>query len=182
MILGIGETSLSLLIPLLTKNLVDELALSTVRTATIIMLGLVFFIQTALSGMSVYTMSYVGQHVIAGLRKELWERVLKLPVPFFDRNRSGETMSRVTNDTNVIKDFIIGHVISFLGGLISIVGGVALLLFIDWRLTLLMLAAVPLGLFVLWPLGTRMFAVSNRCRRRPHSSKGIWDACFLIFG
>ncbi|MGO4548561.1 ABC transporter ATP-binding protein [Paenibacillus sp. 2TAB23] len=171
-VLGIGETSLSLLIPLLTKNLVDELALSTVRTATIIVLGLVFFIQTVLSGMSVYTMSFVGQHVIAGLRKELWERVLKLPVPFFDRNRSGETMSRVTNDTNVIKDFIIGHVISFLGGLISIIGGVALLLFIDWRLTLLMLAAVPLGLLVLWPLGTRMFAVSKSMQEETAQFQG----------
>ncbi|WP_141680451.1 ABC transporter ATP-binding protein [Bacillus sp. FJAT-26390] len=159
--LGLGETLLSLLIPLLTKNLVDELSQSAVQTATFVMLGAVFLAQTIMSGFSVYTMSYVGQHVIAGLRRELWERVLKLPVPFFDRNNSGETMSRVTNDTNVIKDFIIGHVISFLSGIISIIGGVTLLLLIDWKLTLLMLIAVPAALLILWPLGTKMFKVSK---------------------
>ncbi|WP_169089429.1 ABC transporter ATP-binding protein [Paenibacillus sp. PL91] len=160
-VLGLGETLLSLLIPLLTKNLVDELSQSTIQKATFVVLGAVFLAQTIMSGFTVYTMSYVGQHVIAGLRREVWERVLRLPVPFFDRNSSGETMSRVTNDTNVIKDFIIGHVISFLGGIISIIGGVTLLLMIDWKLTLLMLIAVPAALLVLWPLGTKMFTVSK---------------------
>lgn len=160
-VLGLGETLLSLLIPLLTKNLVEELSQSTIQTMTFVVLGAVFLVQTIMSGFSVYTMSYVGQYVIAGLRREVWNRVIKLPVPFFDRNNSGETMSRVTNDTNVIKDFIIGHVISFFGGIVSIIGGVILLLLIDWKLTLLMLIAVPVALLVLWPLGTKMFTVSK---------------------
>ncbi|WP_373458224.1 ABC transporter ATP-binding protein [Paenibacillus harenae] len=160
-LLGIGETALSLAIPLLTMDMVEELSASSLRAATIFVLGAVFLTQTAMSGFSVYTMSYIGQYVISGLRGEVWGRVLKLPIPFFDRNSSGETMSRVTNDTNVIKDFIVGHVISFLGGIISVVGGVILLLTIDWRLTLLMLVAVPAALLILWPLGSRMFKVSK---------------------
>ncbi|MCR2803362.1 ABC transporter ATP-binding protein [Paenibacillus soyae] len=160
-VLGLGETVLSLFIPLLTKNVVEQLAGSALETFTIVALGVVFALQTVMSGFSVYTMSYVGQFMIAGMRKELWERVLKLPVPFFDRSSSGETMSRVTNDTNVIKDFIISHVISFVGGLVSIVGGVIILLYIDWKMTLLMFIAVPAAMLVLWPLGNRMFKVSK---------------------
>lgn len=160
-VLGLGETGLSLLIPLLTMNLVEEASASMLQGATIAVLAAVFIFQTAMSGFSVYAMSYVGQYVIGGLRKEVWERVLRLPVSFFDRNASGETMSRVTNDTNVIKEFIIGHVISFLGGIISVVGGVVILLNLDWRMTLLMLGAVPASLLVLWPLGNRMFKVSK---------------------
>jgi ATP-binding cassette subfamily B protein AbcA/BmrA len=161
MLLGIGETALSLTIPLLTMDMVEELSASSLRAVTIAVLGTVFLTQTAMSGFSVYTMSYIGQYIISGLRREVWQRVLKLPVPFFDRNSSGETMSRVTNDTNVIKDFIIGHVISFLGGIISVIGGVILLLTIDWRMTLLMLVAVPAALVILWPLGSKMFKVSK---------------------
>ncbi|WP_442956432.1 ABC transporter ATP-binding protein [Paenibacillus sp. YIM B09110] len=161
MLLGIGETALSLTIPLLTMDMVEELSASSLRAVTIAVLGTVFLTQTAMSGFSVYTMSYIGQSIISGLRREVWERVLKLPVPFFDRNSSGETMSRVTNDTNVIKDFIIGHVISFLGGIISVIGGVILLLTIDWRMTLLMLVTVPAALLILWPLGSKMFKVSK---------------------
>lgn len=160
-ILGLGETVLSLFIPLLTMNLVEEVSASALEATTIIVLGSVFVLQTAMSGFSVYTMSYVGQYIIGGLRREVWERVLRLPVAFFDRNTSGETMSRVTNDTNVIKEFIIGHVISFLGGIVSIIGGVAILIWIDWKMTLLMLVAVPAALLVLWPLGTKMFKISK---------------------
>ncbi|RIX50780.1 ABC transporter ATP-binding protein [Paenibacillus nanensis] len=159
--LGIGETVFSLFIPLLTKDVVEQLSQQALDTFTIVSLAAVFVLQTAMSGFSVYTMSYVGQFMISGIRQELWERVLRLPVPFFDRNTSGETMSRVTNDTNVIKDFIISHVISFLGGIVSIVGGVAILLYIDWKITLLMFVAVPAAMLVLWPLGSRMFKVSK---------------------
>lgn len=160
-ILGLGETALSLLIPLLTKNLVEQISASALETITIVGLASVFIVQTGMSAFSVYSMSYVGQYMVSGIRKELWEKVLKLPVSFFDRNTSGETMSRVTNDTNVIKDFIVGHVINFLSGIVAILGGVAILFYIDWGMTLLMLLAVPAALLVLWPLGSRMFKVSK---------------------
>lgn len=160
-LMGIGETVLSLIIPLLTKNLVEQASAAAIQTVTIVSLTIVFLTQTALSGGSVYLMSYVGQYAIRGLRDTIWNKVLKLPVRFFDKHESGDTMSRMTNDTNVIKDFIIGHVISFLGGLISIIGGIAVLLWIDWRMTLLMFVCVPVALLILWPLGSKMFKVSK---------------------
>lgn len=160
-VLGLGETALSLVIPLLTMNMVDQLAAASLGGATISLLVAVFVTQTAMSGFSVYTMSYIGQYVVAGLRRDLWKHVLRLPVPFFDRNKSGETMSRLTSDTNVIKDFIIGHVITFASGVLSIIGAVVLLLTIDWKMTLFMLLGVPAALLILWPLGTRMFVVSR---------------------
>ncbi|MFF2890523.1 ABC transporter ATP-binding protein [Paenibacillus sp. NPDC057967] len=160
-VLGLLETAMSLLIPLLTKDVVEQLSASALETFTIVSLAAIFIVQTVSSGFSVYTMSYVGQFIIGGIRKELWERVLRLPVPFYDRNTSGETMSRVTNDTNVIKDFIISHVISFLGGIVSIIGGIAILLYIDWKMTVLMFIAVPLAMLILWPLGSKMFKISK---------------------
>lgn len=160
-VLGLGETALSLLIPLLTRDVVEEASAMALQSATILTLGAVFALQTAMSGFGTYAMFYVGQYMVSGLRREVWKRVLRLPVAFFDRNMSGETMSRVTNDTNVIKDFIVGHVITFLGGIVSVVGGVAILLYLDWRMTLLMLIAVPVSLLILWPLGSKMFTISK---------------------
>ncbi len=58
-----------------------------------------------MSGFAVYTMTYIGQRVVLTLRETMWKQVLHLPITFFDRNSSGETMSRMTNDTLVIKDF-----------------------------------------------------------------------------
>lgn len=161
LVLGLGETILSLLVPLFTMNMVNQLSAASLQVGTIVLLVGVFLFQALASGCSIYTMSYIGQYVVAGLRSEVWQRVLKLRVSFFDHNSSGETMSRMTNDTNVIKDFITGHVISFLSGLISIIGAVILLLTIDWKITLFMLLAVPAALLVLWPIGSKMFKVSK---------------------
>ncbi|SHE13621.1 ABC transporter ATP-binding protein [Chlamydia abortus] len=160
-LLGLGETILNLLIPLFTMDMVNQLSAGNLQGMTIALLVGVFIAQAALSGFSIFSMSYIGQYVIAKLRDDLWQRVLGLPVPFFDRNTSGETMSRMTNDTNVIKDFITAHVISFLSGLVSIIGAVILLLTIDWKVTVLMLLAVPAALLILWPIGAKMFGVSQ---------------------
>ncbi|MED0738443.1 MULTISPECIES: ABC transporter ATP-binding protein [Aneurinibacillus] len=161
-VLGLGETLLSLLIPLFTMDMVNQLSAASLQGTTIVSMISVFLFQALMSGCSIYTMSYVGQYVVARLRSEVWQRVLKLPVSFFDRNTSGEVMSRITNDTNVIKDFITAHVISFFSGLLSIIGAVILLLMIDWKITLFMLLAVPVALLILWPIGARMFGVSKK--------------------
>nr|WP_249730648.1 ABC transporter ATP-binding protein [Paenibacillus sp. J2TS4] len=160
-VLGLGETLLSLLIPLLTMDMVNQLSAASLQSSTIVLLVSAFLFQALASGCSIYTMSYVGQYIVARLRSKTWQRILKLPVSFFDRNTSGETMSRITNDTNVIKDFITAHLISFFSGLVSIIGAVILLLMIDWKITLFMLLAVPAALLVLWPIGTKMFGVSK---------------------
>lgn len=160
--LGLGETVLSLWIPLLTMEMVDSLSTSMLDIGLLVQLGVVFLLQMILYGMSMYMMSYVGQFVVARLRNQLWQHVLRLPVRFFDQHPSGETMSRVTHDTNVIKDFIMSQVVTTVSGIVSVGGAVILLLTIDWRMTLLMLLAVPISLLILWPLGVRMFVISKQ--------------------
>ncbi len=160
-LLGIGETVLALLVPLLTMELVNVVTVSNLQANTIVLLVSVFLSQAVMSGFSMYMMTYVGQYIIARLREELWQYVLMLPVPFFDQKSSGETMSRLTNDTNVIKDFITMQVIPFFSGIISIIGSLLLLFIIDWKITLLLLIAVPVALIILLPLGARMFAISR---------------------
>ncbi|MEK1831428.1 ABC transporter ATP-binding protein [Priestia megaterium] len=114
-----------------------------------------------MSGFAVYTMTYIGQRVVLTLRETMWKQVLHLPISFFDRNSSGETMSRMTNDTLVIKDFITSHLIPFVTGIISIVGSVVLLVIIDWKMTILMISAVPLAVLLMAPLGRNMYKVSK---------------------
>lgn len=160
-LLAVLETVFSLLIPLLTRNVVDQVSISQLQMTTVILLAGLFVLQSILSGYAMYTMSSIGQHVVASLRSEIWCRVIRLPVSFYDQSSSGETMSRVTNDTHVIKDFITMHVVPFLSGLIAIVGALTLLLVMDWKMTVLMLIAVPIAILILAPLGVRMFAISR---------------------
>ena len=159
-ILSLFETTAGLIVPLFTKNLVDQLAASALELSLIGMLAAAFIIQTISAGFSFYLMTYIGEAIIASIRKRLWEQILHLPIPFFDKNQSGETMSRVTQDTNIVKNLITQHLITFVTGLISIIGSVIILLIIDWKMTLIMIIAVPISILLIMPLGQKMYKIS----------------------
>src|SRR5699024_10395449 len=74
---------------------------------------------------------------------------------------SGETVSRVVNDTNIVKDLITDHFPQFVTGIISIIGAVTILLIMDWKMTLIMMLAVPITVAVMIPLGRRMAKLSR---------------------
>src|SRR5699024_11937660 len=65
------------------------------------------------------------------------------------------------NDTNIVKDLISEHFPQFVTGVISIIGAVTILLVMDWKMTLIMMLAVPITIAVLLPLGRRMAKISR---------------------
>jgi len=103
----------------------------------------------------------VGEGAVANLRTEVWDHMLHLCLPYYDAHESGETMSRITQDTNVVKEFVTEQLVSFVSGLFAILGAVVVLLWIDWKMTLLLLIAVPLAIFVTYPLGDKMYELSK---------------------
>ncbi|MGG4498299.1 ABC transporter ATP-binding protein [Brevibacillus reuszeri] len=159
--LSIATTLVSLAIPLFTKDLIDGFALSSVSSGQIAFLAGAFIAQAVASGLSIYMLNHVGQSIVAALRDRLWKKLLVLPVPYYDNHRTGETISRMTNDTGVVKGLITDHLSNFFTGTISIIGSIATLLYLDWQMTLTMLVAVPLALLILVPLGRQMYKISK---------------------
>ncbi|MCF2132332.1 hypothetical protein L1I79_38865, partial [Strepomyces sp. STD 3.1] len=86
LVFGMGEALLSLLIPLITMNLVDTMSNANFQLGQILTIIAVFLIQAITSGFSIYTMSYVGQYIISKLREDLWTHILTLGIPFFDQH------------------------------------------------------------------------------------------------
>ncbi|MGE7624854.1 ABC transporter ATP-binding protein [Viridibacillus sp. NPDC096237] len=156
-----GQTLLSLVVPLITMSLVNTMVEANFQVNTILLLLTVFLSQIVLSGVSLYMLIYTGQKIVAGLREELWSRVLRLPVNFFDEYTSGETMSRITNDTNVIKQFFTDQLIPFFSGMITIIGSILLLIYLDWVMALVLFLIVPTSYIIFGPLGKRMFRISK---------------------
>jgi ATP-binding cassette, subfamily B, bacterial AbcA/BmrA len=102
--LSLIETGVGLIVPWFTKSLVDQIAASTVEPSIIILLAASFILQTITSGFSYYFLTYIGEYVVAAIRKKLWNQVLLLPIPFFDNHQSGETMSRITQEFQTISE------------------------------------------------------------------------------
>ncbi|MED3384596.1 multidrug resistance ABC transporter ATP-binding protein/permease BmrA [Bacillus subtilis] len=159
--LSVVTTLVSLLIPLLTKQLVDGFSMSNLSGTQIGLIALVFFVQAGLSAYATYALNYNGQKIISGLRDLLWKKLIKLPVSYFDTNASGETVSRVTNDTMVVKELITTHISGFITGIISVIGSLTILFIMNWKLTLLVLVVVPLAALILVPIGRKMFSISR---------------------
>ncbi|MED4572172.1 ABC transporter ATP-binding protein [Brevibacillus agri] len=159
--MSVATTLVSLVIPLFTKDLVDSFTLSSISRGQIVLLMVAFIAQAIASGLSIYLLNHVGQSIVAALRDRLWKKLLVLPVSYYDNHRTGETISRMTNDTGVVKGLISEHLASFFTGIIAIIGSVATLLYLDWQMTLTMLIAVPLSVAILVPLGRQMYKISK---------------------
>ncbi len=161
LLLSVSTTLVGLMVPLFTKNLINDFTISSLSTGRIILLVSALLIQAVASGISIYLLNHIGQSVVAGIRDRLWKKLLVLPIPFYDENQTGETVSRMTNDTAVVRGLITDHLANFLSGTISIIGSVVVLLLLDWKMALLMFIALPLAAVILMTLGKRMHQVSK---------------------
>lgn len=159
--MSFATTGVGFIVPLFTKELVDGFSIDSLNYWQIILLVVAFIAQAIASGLSIYLLNRVGHHVVASLRDRLWRKLLHLPIPYYDNNDTGETLSRVTNDTAVVKELITEHLASCLTGIIAIIGSVTILLFLDWKMTLVMLVAVPVAMLILMLLGKKMFVISK---------------------
>ncbi|WP_270180960.1 ABC transporter ATP-binding protein [Alkalihalobacillus sp. CinArs1] len=154
-------TVAGLIVPFFTKNLVDQLSSGTLSNGIIGLLIAAFVLQAIFSGLSMYLLLYIGESVVARLRERLMKKVLSMKVTFFDSNRVGDTTSRIVNDTGVIKDLVSNHLINLLTSTLSIVGSIAILLYLDWRLTVILLTVVPIMMLGIRFIGKRMYKVSK---------------------
>lgn len=112
--------------------------------------------------------------MVAALRERIWLKITRLPVSYFDQGKSGETVSRIVNDTSIVRELISNHFPNFSGGIISIFVAVTILFIMDWKMTLLMLVAVPIVIAIMTPLGRQMVKVSKGMQdETAHFSGGI---------
>lgn len=155
------NTLFGLTIPLLTKEMVDGFSVESISITLIITIGIVFILKAIIQGFATYSLAYVGQKIVAKLRQMMVFKLIRLPVSYFDKKTSGESVSRVVNDTGIVKDLISQHFPQFITGIISIIGAVTILLLMDWKMTLLMLISVPITFAVMIPLGRKMRKIAR---------------------
>jgi ATP-binding cassette, subfamily B, bacterial len=106
---------------------------------------------TALGAAGAYTQKYlataVGERVTLDLRRSVYHRLHQLPLPFFETRRTGDLMMRLTSDVDTAGDFFSSTLLSLTMDVLMLAGMVGIMLYLDWRFTLLALGIAPL-LFV----------------------------------
>jgi ABC transporter fused permease/ATP-binding protein len=109
----------------------------------VIGLVIVFVINAVLVWLRHYSMSWLGERVVADLRGLVFDRILTLPLSWFHERRSGELVGRLASDVTVVEGVVGTELSMALRNTIQMLGGIVLLFVIDVRLTLLMLSIVP---------------------------------------
>jgi ATP-binding cassette, subfamily B, bacterial len=97
-----------------------------------------------MSYLQTYLTGWVGERILADLRNKLFEHLQKLSLGFFERNRAGVIISRLTNDVEALDQLVTDGVTSLVQNTLTLVGTAILLFILDWRLALATLAVIPL--------------------------------------
>ncbi len=126
----------------------DKSALMAYSVAFLVML----VIQAVGLRVQMYNMVWIGQHAIMGVRRSLFFKYLDLNLSYFDHNRVGDLMARVTEDSNSLQNFITWAVVNTISSSFTLVGIIVLLLVFDWQLALLTFTILPamIGLTFWW--------------------------------
>lgn len=95
----------------------------------------------------------VAQRVMAKMRQDLADRLQSLSMKFFDKNRTGDLMSRVTNDVDAIDQLLSQNLLTIFWAFVQIVSLLTIMIVLDWRMTLAVLIPVPLSMFIVGRLG-----------------------------
>jgi ATP-binding cassette subfamily B protein len=104
----------------------------------------VLLVTFALSYVQTVLLESVGQRVMYDLRSELYRKLQRQEVAYYDRNPVGRVMTRLTSDVDALNELFTSGVIDVLGDLVMIFAIIGMMLFMDWKLTLVALVTVPM--------------------------------------
>lgn len=143
-----------LAVPMIIQRMVDK-SFSGITFTQGGLVILLFVAQAIFSCLTMYYLAYTGHFMVRKIREKLAHQSIYFPIPYFQVERPGELVSRTINDTNLIKDFVGESIPSFISGIITLICAIAILLYMDWKMTVIIFLGIPLAAIVIVPLGKK---------------------------
>jgi ABC-type multidrug transport system fused ATPase/permease subunit len=141
----LGATAASLAPPLLVGKAVDEVASGNIAGLNQIVIAFVGVAVLALvcSYAQTYFTGWTGERMLADLRDYLFRHLQRLSLGFYERNRAGVLISRITNDVEALDQLVTDGFTSLVQNTLTLVGSAIILFLLDWRLALAVLTVLP---------------------------------------
>ncbi len=124
----------------------------------------ILVLQAIFSFLRIYTFTQVSEKAMRDVRKNLYSKLVTLPIPFFEQRRVGELMSRVTSDVTQLQDVLSITLAEFFRQIFTLVVGIGVILFISTKLTLFMLATFPVIVVVALLFGRFIRKISKQAQ------------------
>ncbi|MEE4569215.1 ABC transporter ATP-binding protein [Paenibacillus polymyxa] len=154
------SAAFSLVLPIMTGKLVDKISAMELTIQTAAVLISLFLAGGILNAVSSLLLRYVGSKFFQELRLKIWEKIIHLPVNYFDNNENGKIISRMTNDLAIVSNFLAITLPSILADVLMVTGCIIMLFVLDWRLMSVLVALIPITALLIYPIGRRMNRVA----------------------
>lgn len=141
MVLSLFGAALGLAQPLVINEIISRIGQGGVGGLVWLLVGLLL-VSSALSACQIYVMTRTAEGAVLDTRRRLVARMLRLPVRVYDRLRTGDLVTRLGSDTTLVRQAFTGGLIDAVGGAVTMVGAVALMLLIDPLMLGIVLAVV----------------------------------------
>ena len=136
----------TVVLPWIIKDLVDQvLSEKDAEKLTYIALSVVvifLFRGFFFYGQS-YLISYVGQRVVIDIRREVFKKIQRLSMAFYDKNKTGTIMSYVTNDVSALQSGLVDNIVEMITETVILIASIVAMIYLDWKLFLFSLCTFP---------------------------------------
>ena len=133
--------------------------------------------ESLLSFLEVYLLQSVGQRVMSDMRSELYRHVMHLPVTWFDRVPTGSAVTRLTSDVEVLGEMFASGIITIIGDVLLLIGIISVMLWMNWKLSLVTFSILPVLLYVAYTFRRRMRKSFREVRARLGSMNAFLNEC-----
>ncbi|MBR6511007.1 MAG: lipid A export permease/ATP-binding protein MsbA [Phascolarctobacterium sp.] len=155
----------TVVLPWIIKDLVDQvLSEKDAEKLTYIALSVVvifLFRGFFFYGQS-YLISYVGQKVVIDIRREVFKKIQRLSMAFYDKNKTGTIMSYVTNDVNALQTGLVDNIVEMITEGVILVASIVAMIYLDWKLFLFSLCTFPVVIMFIDFFGKKIRASGSR--------------------
>lgn len=158
------SAGLSLVFPAVIQQVVDSVFEQNdeqlLNQITLLLMA-VFFVRSLSTLVETYFLNWVGERVVIDLRKALYNHLQNLSLAFFGGRRVGELVSRVSSDVAVMRTTMVNNVNTLLQQSLIMVGSVVVMFFLNWRLTLFIIAMIPVMVLIGFTFGIYLRRISR---------------------
>ena len=151
--------------PLITRYIVDDVILGRrigLLTGAMLLLIGILLAEKLLKLLEEFYFARFEQRIVLDIQRDLIAHTLRLPKSFFDDNQTGYLMSRISGDVEGLRWFFSSTIVYIVSNMVRFIGGVGLLLYLEWRLAIATLLILPGIFFSIRSFSARLRVLSHR--------------------
>ncbi len=150
--------------------------LDGLETIALMFIG-ILLVESLLSFAEVFLLQSVGQRVMADMRTELYQHVMRLPTSWFDRTPVGSVVTRLTSDIEVLGEMFASGIITIVGDIMLLIGIVSVMLWMNTKLSLVTFTVLPILFYLAWLFRSKMRQSFREVRSRLGKLNGFLVEC-----